>query len=281
MSRNAKKVKKESKKEFKWIEYAGYNFPCEVTESGKPGKLERDLEIVINILNKGIENLTVIDRLQLLHIYNIAYHKDGKIEGIFSLDSSATNCAFCVKMRAYAAAHPEKNIICGKCYDYKQECYKFESLGRHTLNLLIMESVSFTVEELKALSCYGLVRVNSSGDSSNDIYAGNMIKFAIAHPHCNVAIWSKNTGSYIHACDTYGKPENVTLIQSSVYVDKATKPAKYFDHVFTVYFDENKVKEAIAGGACECNGKKCKDCGFKCYTHGWNGSANIAELLRK
>lgn len=281
MSRKTNNVKKESKKEFKWIEYAGYIFPCEVTESGKPGKLEKDLEIVKAIFSKGTENLTYVDRLQLLQVYKVAYHETGKIEGVFSLDSSATNCSFCVKMRKLAEEKPELNIICGSCYDFKQESYRLSALGRHTLNLLIMETVEFTVEELATLACYGIVRVNSSGDSSNDIYAANMIKFSIAHPHCNVAIWSKNTGSYIHACDTYGKPENVTLIQSSVYVDKATKPAKYFDHVFTVYFDKNKVAEALENGAAECNGKKCRECGYKCYLHGWKGSANIAELLRK
>ena len=228
MTRNANNVKKESKKEFKHIEYMGYEFIVEVSKTGKPGKLEKDLETVKAILDKGVNNLTTIDRLVLLTVYNIAYHENGKIEGIFSLDSSATNCSFCVKMRKLAEEHPELNIICGKCYDYKQEQYRLSALARHTLNMLIMESVSFTVEELATLPVYGLVRVNSSGDSSNDIYAANMIKFAIAHPQCKIAIWSKNTGSYIHACDTYGKPENVTLIQSSVYVDKATKPAKYF-----------------------------------------------------
>lgn len=270
---------KESKKEFKTISLCGYEFIVEVTKSGKPGKIEKDLAIVAGILNKG--EITHFDRLQLLAVYNIAYHESGKIEGVFSLDSSATNCSFCVKMRQLAAEKPELNIICGKCYDFRQESYRLAVLARHTLNMLIMESVSFTVEELATLPVYGIVRVNSSGDSSGDTYAANMIKFAIAHPHCNVAIWSKNVGSYIHACDKYGKPANVTLIQSSVYVDKETKPAKYFDHVFTVYFDENKVNAAIAAGAGECNGKKCRDCGYKCYLHGWKDGQNIAELLRK
>lgn len=268
-------------KEYKKITVCGYEFPCEVTKSGKAGRLEKDVMIVKGIFDKGLENITHEDRLVLLSIYNIAYHESGKIEGIFSLDSSATNCSFCIKMRQYAAEHKELNMICGSCYDFKQEQYKINALGRHTLNMLIMESISFTVEELATLAVYGLVRVNSSGDSANDIYAANMIKFAIAHPHCSVAIWSKNAVSYIHACDQFGKPENVTLIQSSFLVDSAATPAKYFDYVFTVYFDENKVQQAIAAGACECNGKKCKDCGYKCYTRGWGSSANIAELLRK
>lgn len=280
LAQNKKESKKE-KKEFKTIQFAGFDFPVEITKSGKPGKMEKDLEIVKRIFDKGLENITHEDKLVLLTVYNVSYHETGKIEGIFSLDSTATNCSFCVKMREYAAKHPEKNIICGKCYDFKQEGYKLSTLARHTLNMLIMESVSFTVEELATIPVYGLVRVNSSGDSSGNVFSGNMIKFAIGHPQCKIAIWTKNTGSYIHACDEYGKPENVTMIQSSIYVDKATKPARYFDYVFTVYFDESKVKEALENGACECNGKKCKDCGYKCYVRGWKGSSNIAELLRK
>lgn len=269
-------------KEYKNIEMFGYVFPCEITKSGKPGKLEKDLEIVKSIFEKGIENLTSADRFQLLNVYNVAYHESGKIEGVFSLDSSATNCRFCVKMRALAAMYPEKDIICGKCYDFKQEQYKVNALARHTLNLLIMETVEFTVEELAMLPGSGFVRVNSSGDASNDIYAANMIKYAIAHnKRANVAVWTKYALPYIKACDTFGKPSNVILIKSSVFVDRTEKLPKYFDYVFTVYFDESKVISAINAGACECNGKKCRDCGYKCYNKTWPEKSNIAELLRK
>lgn len=265
-------------KEYKKIEYRGYTFPCEITKSGKPGKLEKDLEKVMRILDK--ESLTSADRMQLLSVYNVAYHESGKIEGIFSLDSTATNCSFCVKMRKFAADHPELRIICSECYDYKQEQFKINSLARHTLNLMIMESVDFSIEELAILESGLFVRVNSSGDSSNDTYARNMIRYAYAHKESHIAIWTKNTITYIRACDLLGKPENVVLIQSSMRIDAAAIPAKYFDYAFTVYFDESKVQAAIANGAAECNGKKCKACGYKCYCKAWNGS-NIAELLRK
>ena len=240
--------------------------------------IKKEIAIVEGILAK--EEITHFDRMELLRIYNIAYHESGKIEGIYSLDSSATNCDFCKAFREYAKAHPELNIVCGKCYDFAQEQYRYSALNRHTLNMVIMESVEFEIEELAALPCGELARVNSSGDSSNDVYASNMIKFAIAHPFSKVAIWSKHTITYIHACDKYGKPGNVTMIQSSPYVDKAVKLAKHFDYVFTVYMDKDKVKEALESGACECNGKKCKACGYKCYYGAWKRGANIAELLR-
>lgn len=267
-------------KEYKFINYKGYIFACDVCKNGKPGKLEKDLNTVMAILDKGINNLTVYDRLALLRVYSVAYHESGKIEGIFSLDSSASNCSFCMAMREYAANHPEKDIVCRACYDIKQESYKANVAARHTLNLMIMESVEFTVDEMATLAGSGYVRVNSSGDASNYIYASNMIKYAIAHPHAKVAIWSKNTSVYIKACDEYGKPENVTMIQSCLYINKPVKPAKYFDYVFTVYSDSDAIEKALDAGASECNGKKCMACGFKCYT-GAHINVNIAELLRK
>lgn len=253
-------------------------FIIEVPAKGK-ALIEKDIETVAAILSKDVVNH--FDRMQLLRIYNIAYHETGKIEGVWSLDSTATNCDYCRKMREYAAAHPELDIVCGYCYDFAQELYRYNTLNRHTLNMIIMESVEFEIEELATLPAGELVRVNSSGDSSNDTYAENMIKFCIAHPNSKCGIWSKHTITYIHACDKYGKPANVVLIQSSPFVNKPVKRAKYFDYVFTVYKSKEAVEKAIENGACECNGKKCADCGYKCYFGLWAEGANIAEFLRK
>ena len=240
--------------------------------------IKKDIAIVENILAK--EEINHYDRMELLRVYNVAYHETGKIEEIWSFDSSATNCEFCAMMRAYAKAHPELKIVCGDCYDAAQEEYRFSALNRHTLNMVIMASVDFEIEELATLPCGDKGRVNSSGDSCNDTYAANMIKIVFAHPSTHFAIWSKNTITYIHAIDKYGKPGNVKMIQSSPFIDKAVKLAKYFDYVFTVYRDKEAVKNAIDNGACACNGKKCKDCGFACYYGLWKDGSNIAELLR-
>lgn len=72
----------------------------------------------------------------------------------------------------------------------------------------------------------------------------------------------------------------MTLVQSSYRLNKAVKLAKHFDIVFTVYTDENALAEAVANGSGECNGKKCRDCGYKCYLNGWQNGQNVAEYLR-
>lgn len=264
-------------KEFeKWFLF-GFEF---VIDQAKDKKIVKDLLLVADILQKGIENLNHVDKLKLLSVYNVAFHGSGKIEDILSLDSSAHNCEFCKKMREAAANNPLH--ICGMCYDFLQEIsFKGRPVrNRHSLNLLIMSKVEFTIEELKTLHGTQIVRINSSGDTENKIYAENMIKYVYGHEYTNTAYWAKNTLPIIAACDKYGKPKNLILVQSSPIIGKPSKLAKYFDYVFTVYLTKEDIEKAVNNGACECNGKKCKLCGFKCYLGTWAKGSNIAEFLR-
>ena len=263
-------------KTFQRIVAFGKLFIVEIPKSGKAAII-KDIETVESILAK--KTITVMDRFTLINIYNVAFHESGKIEDIYSFDSSATNCSFCAKMRKLAET--DDSIICRYCYDFSQEAYRFAALNRHTLNMIIMQSVDFTVEELAMLPAGYINRVNSSGDCANQIYANNMVKLAIAFPLSHVAVWTKAPGFYINACRKYGKPANLVLIKSSVHIDKPDILPEFFDYVFTVYFDKDKIESALNAGACECNGKKCKECGFKCYLKKWESGANIAELLRK
>lgn len=247
----------------------------------KTAKFEADVSAVAALLAKSNEELTACERFELLRIYRPAFHKSGKIEDVMSFDSSATSCAFCEAMRAAAAKNPLH--ICGYCYDYQQE-HSFKGvnvLNRHTLNMVIMSEVEFTVDELRLLSVAYINRVNSSGDVPNVTYAKNMIKLCYAFPSVRFGFWAKNTAAVVAACDELGKPENVKLIQSSPIIGQAVKLAKWFDVVFVVYLTKEDTENAIACGAKECNGKKCKACGFKCYLEsGWQHGDVVAEYLR-
>lgn len=245
---------------------------------GKSPKFEKDLSKVISILEK--DTLSATDRFELLSIYNPSYHKGGKIEGVTSFDSSATNCGFCQNARNAAKNNPLH--ICGGCYDYSQEnSFKGANIvNRHTLNMIIMSSVEFTKEELSILDVSKIDRVNSSGDVPNKTYACNMIKLAYINEFAHFGFWAKNVLPVIAACDELGKPENMVLVQSSCIIGRPVKLAKYFDYVFTVYPDEETTTVAIEKGACACNGRKCKECGYKCYFGTWPVGANIAELYK-
>ena len=249
----------------------------------KTGNFEKDVAAVARILAKDNNDITAAERFQLLNIYRPAYHTGGKIEGITSFDSTATNCEFCQAMREAAKNNPLH--ICGYCYDFDQE-HGFKGvniLNRHSLNMIIMSSLEYTVDELRtALNVSYLNRINSSGDVPNVIYAKNMIRICYAFSVVRFAFWAKNVAAVVAACDELGKPENLILVQSSVIIGKPAPLAKYFDFVFTVYLTKDETENAIAAGAGACNGKKCKDCGYKCYNGAWidSGVKNVAEYLR-
>lgn len=240
-----------------------------------PKSFVADYAIVKDIFAR--EEFTVADRKKLLAVYSVADHTSGKIEGICSCDSSAHGCEFCQKMRK--AAEKDSSIICGYCYDYTQEERWWNTLLRHAMNLEIMATVEFTQEELKALPITELFRVNSSGDTENVIHAKNMIRIIYDNPESACGYWTKNIPAVDRAIDEIGKPANMIYIQSSIRINKPDKMSKYADYLFTVY-SPDRIAAAMQSGACECNGKKCMACGFKCYKGLWPRGAEIAEKLR-
>lgn len=247
----------------------------------KTAKFEKELFEVKSILEK--EEFTQADKYRLLSIYRPSYHESGKIEGITSYDSTATNCDFCKLMRK--ASEEQKLHICGYCYDYEQE-HSFKGvnvLNRHTLNMIIMSHVEFEVEELRMLNASYINRVNSSGDVPNVTYARNMIKLAYAFINLRFAFWAKNTCAVKQACKELGKPKNLVLVQSSCIIGYVPKLEEYFDFVFVVFLTKEDIEEALKNKTCgECNGKKCKVCGYKCYSGEWikEGVKVVCEFLR-
>lgn len=246
-------------------------------------------DIAAGILSKGAENLTDADRMALLNCINVAYHDGGKIGGCYSVDSSAA-CDFCQRMRA--AALENLLIICGGCYA-AADSYKEFSWRRHKLNALILSTVLFTVEELKTLNIPdgSRVRINEDGDTVNEIHARNILRLFVAFNTCRFGYWYKNIPAVAaglaaegvrtrkEKLSVYG---NARFIQSSLLIGFPARPVWFTDAVFTVYPDDNTTLAAIAAGAFECNGRRCFDCGYWCYTPENNGGAvpNIAEKLR-
>lgn len=269
-----KKANRTSKanKELKTVEFMGCEFVL-----GKSAVFDKDFETVSEILAK--DTTDAVDRATLISIYRASFHDDGKIEGASSCDSSCNGCEFCQKMRE--AAKGNVRHICNYCYDAAQEARWINVKNRHQLGMLIMSNVRFTERELMRVSLAVITRINSSGDTPNKTYALNMITLAkVNEDACKVAYWAKNAAPIIAACDEIGKPRNLTLVYSCPIINATCPLPKYFDYVFIVASSEERVQEFIKSGACECNGKKCKDCGFKCYKHEWAQGSVIVELLR-
>lgn len=219
-----------------------------------------------------------IARASLLFIIGkaIAYHRDGKIEGIHSLDVACSNCNFCQRMQARA----DPRIICRLCYTLSM----WDSAKQaHAITGDVLSSVEFATEELKTISTApGLIRINSDGELINATHAANIVRFASAHPHNVMAIWTKRPEILDGAIKREGKPVNLICGISSPLINCPAR-AKYTwtDFVFTVYTPA-AIRAAIGRGERECNGRKCKDCGYQCYKHiDKPGPVFVAELLRK
>ena len=259
--------------------------------ANKEGKFARDARTAREIMNK--EELTHGDRVALVRILQANYHDSGKIEGLVSLDSSAHACTFCNRMRDNVGKHnPRCN--CNKCYDWKQEDYRGNVKDRHGLQLEILSSVLFEIEELSFLPITTTAaRFDSSGDIQNVIQAHNYLRTCKAFPGTFFGLWTKNVHAMNEAIRIEGKPANVRIIWSIPFIDgmpdafreKVLHDFQWIDNTFTVYSDASSVAAAIENGAEDCNGKKCRECGYRCYRSeefgGWRNGANIAELLRK
>lgn len=237
------------------------------------------------IMQKG-DNMTAADRIELLQLVNVAYHASGKIETISSIDSCAA-CAFCEKMRKAA----ERNclLICGYCYA-AADAWKEAAWRRHNLNARILSSVLFTEAELITLNIPTFkARINEDGDVINEIHARNLVRIFKTHEYVNFGFWYKNVPAVAAGLKAENivtradRPKNVRFVQSSLLIGTPAAPAWFTDVVFTVYPDAETTENAIERGAYECNGRKCKECGFNCYNANKNvmhGVQHVAEVLR-
>lgn len=235
------------------------------------------------ILDKGPENLTSADRLRLLQFVNVAYHTSGKIEGCFSVDSCAA-CTFCQKM--IAAGRKDPLFICAKCYA-AADAWKVAAWRRHQLNARILSTVLFEIDELQILPAGLLCRYNEDGDTTNAIMARNYLRNAAAHTTTHFGYWFKNSAAVAAGLAAEGitdradLPENIRFIQSSIRVGIPSRPVWFADAVFTVWPDAATTAAAVAEGAHECNGKKCRECGYFCYMQQRPAvPVQIAEILR-
>lgn len=227
-------------------------------------------------------------RRALLKLVNVAYHASGKIEGCFSIDGCAA-CDFCQRMIASAEGNPL--VICGACYAYRDR-YKESSWRRHSLNARILSGVLFTLDELHIIADViadgGRCRFNEDGDTVNVIHARNLLRVAALRPDVFFGYFYKNTSAVGAGLIAEGYktrdalPVNVRFIHSSILIGVPARPCWFDDGVFTVFPDERTTLAAVAAGMHECNGRRCRACGYMCYVAARRpeGPVFIAEFLR-
>lgn len=236
-----------------------------------------------DILEKG-DSMTAADRRALLSLVNVAYHNSGKIEGCHSIDSCAA-CDFCQRM--ISAAADNTLVICGSCYA-AADAWKEAAWRRHKLNARILSTVLFTREELATLQIPGnLCRFNEDGDTVNATMARNYLRIAFTHEYVSFGYWYKNAPAVAEGLEAEGirtreqLPANVRFIHSSLLIGFPAAALWFDDAIFTVYPDRETTLQAIAAGAHECNGRRCRACGYTCYLQQRREKPlHIAEVLR-
>lgn len=234
------------------------------------------------LLARG-DSKTPAERLELLALVNIAYHDGGKIEGCSSIDGCAS-CDFCRRMMA--AAEGNILMICRYCYAAR-DAWKAIAWRTHSLNARILSSELFTREELAGLALTERCRFNEDGDTVNEIHARNLLRIVATHDTTDFGYWYKNAPAVekgLHAegiHDRASLPRNCRFIHSSALIGFQVRATWFDDFTFTVYPDQETTDAAIAAGAWPCNGRRCRACGFHCYTaERADRAVDIAELLR-
>lgn len=164
--------------------------------------------------------------------------------------------------------------ICGFCFSDSQQdkfswmvdplAHNFEILNNgiiHSDWLPILNSLYF--------------RFESFGDYASKNSAINTFNIAAKNPLVNCAAWTKNPRFFEKAIlSGYGKPDNLSLILSSQFINKPTKNNSMFiDRVFTVYTPEYAERHNIN---INCGARSCMNC-LKCYK---SNVVTVSELLK-
>lgn len=123
-----------------------------------------------------------------------------------------------------------------------------------------------------------LTRIESFGDVASVLQAINYIRIMKANPDCRFGAWTKNLDLWVEALKQEGKPENMTLVFSSLRVNMPDAiphwALPYVDHRFTVYTKEWLLAHGVKSN---CAGISCATC-KRCYRK--DTEFDILEILR-
>lgn len=226
---------------------------------------------VIDIVESSYtRELTDNEYRYLASVLWIVAHKNtdkanSKLDGIKSVSTCALDNAFCLfRMQ-------DSTSICHDCYAGTQQERQHGLKEHNIINGIILRNVRIPAWCFAFLPLYNerFVRIESFGDTANEIQAENYITMTRTFPNATFAAWTKNVVIWFNAFEKQGKPENMVFIVSSchknVVIKLADKYAKYVDHVFTVYDKPYIIANNID---INCGGRACKECikaGTNCY----------------
>ena len=204
---------------------------------------------------------------------HITIEHGGKMDGMLSLSTNPLINSQCNKNCTIDGS------ICkdGPCFSRKQ-MERYPSMQKPlTKNYEILTTRILPVNELPLINAL-YFRFEAFGDLASVTQATNYLNIAKANPYAFFTIWTKNPKYIQAAIDWNGKPENLTVIYSSLFMNKPTKidviRRKYpcIDKVFTVY--DEKAAQSVS---VNCGARKCLKCRI-CYEK--NDITEVNEIVK-
>jgi len=162
----------------------------------------------------------------------------GKMEGMWSLNTSPSINPFCLKMRK------GKNTICKSCYSHISEA-RFKYSKQAWINNYHVLSETILKDKDIPIFKQDIFRLQAHGDLVNRKHYKNLIKIVEANPQAMFALWTKHV-----AIITKGgiiKLPNLVYVYSTPQLNEKypTKP-RDFNKCFSVYsrpyVEANKVQ---------------------------------------
>lgn len=219
------------------------------------------------------ERRLTVKQFEALYGVHISTDLSGKLLDVWAITTSVLYNPGC------QARTKCDGMICKECYanaslEHRPSVRK--SYGQNTAILTNMIIPYGDIPYIASPSQY--LRFESHGELINEIQVVNYFNIAKANPHLKCALWTKNPWIVKKAIQAYGleKPENLVIIGSSYFVDRAMEMSAYdfIDKVFTVYSLDYVEKNGIE---INCGSRDCANCG-RCYEN--KGGRHVAELRK-
>ena len=253
-----------------------------------------------------------VDVLKELGLHFTTDH-NGKMQGMYSFSTTCKCNALCKKrietalkkananftwdspkevkkavkamLKSMLAENPLRQdiSICGFCFSDAQQDYMTSMKTPLSRNFEIINNGIIHEDWIPTLNNL-YFRFESFGDFASINAVINCYNFCRKNPFVKFAAWTKNPIFFRRVNAIYGscKPENLTLILSSQFINKKaivkdSEKFVLFDRVFTVYTPEYATANGIF---INCGARACLAC-LRCYTKK-NGVVQfeISELLK-
>ena len=185
----------------------------------------------------------------------------GKMTGMTVITSACTNNPHCEKLAKIEGS------ICSHCYGMRGLSYMRGPREAYTKNGILLSSGIIPKEELPYVNAE-FCRLESHGDLINETHLENYVNLCKKNRHAKFSLWTKQWHIVENYFTTHKAPKNLTIIFSSLMVNKQMDIQKYKDmglkcKVFTVY-DKKYLKEH-KDVIINCGARSCLTC-QKCYT---------------